>query len=206
MLGLRHATALVLSAVPPLHVLAALQPQPECGRKRLAAAGGRVQARTPSRVGHSTGGTRHERLEQWRERWADHVNARLAELDIDAQIDHRSFADRGIGLEPQHKIGPSVVSYGCRWPRVRAGRGPPAHCARERRGADPQAGGGAGDDHARTGHLHRPRPGPLRPPPQRRQGPVRPGDERGAGLARACICWAWTDAARRGSPHAPCWP
>ena len=51
---------------------------------------------------------RTERLEAWRERWADHVNVRLAELDIDAQIEHRSFADRGMGLEPQHKIGPAA--------------------------------------------------------------------------------------------------
>ena len=51
---------------------------------------------------------RTERLQEWRERWADHVNARLAELDIDARVDHRSFADCGIGLEPQHKIGPAA--------------------------------------------------------------------------------------------------
>jgi len=47
----------------------------------------------------------HENVERWRERWADHVNARLAELDIDARIDHRSLADQGIDLEPQSKIG-----------------------------------------------------------------------------------------------------
>lgn len=41
----------------------------------------------------------------WRERWADHVNARLAALDIDARVDHRSLADQGIDLEPQSKIG-----------------------------------------------------------------------------------------------------
>ena len=29
-------------------------------------------------------------IEQWRERWADHVNRALAERDIDARIDHRS--------------------------------------------------------------------------------------------------------------------
>ena len=51
---------------------------------------------------------RTERLQVWRERWADHVNARLAELDIDARVDHRSFANRGMGLEPQHKIGPAA--------------------------------------------------------------------------------------------------
>ena len=49
-----------------------------------------------------------EMVEQWRERWADHVNERLAELDIDARIDHRSLADQGIDLEPQNKIGPAA--------------------------------------------------------------------------------------------------
>jgi Ti-type conjugative transfer relaxase TraA len=47
-------------------------------------------------------------LEQWRERWAGHVNARLAELDIDARVDHRSLERQGINLEPQHKIGPAA--------------------------------------------------------------------------------------------------
>ena len=47
----------------------------------------------------------HGNVEQWRERWADHVNARLAELDIDARIDHRSLHAQGIDLEPQGKIG-----------------------------------------------------------------------------------------------------
>src|SRR3546814_5096147 len=48
---------------------------------------------------------RTELVEQWRERWADHVNSRLAELDIDARIDHRSLEAQGIALEPQDKIG-----------------------------------------------------------------------------------------------------
>ncbi|WP_336953134.1 Ti-type conjugative transfer relaxase TraA [Sphingobium aromaticivastans] len=47
----------------------------------------------------------HGNVELWRERWADHVNQRLAELDIDARIDHRSLAEQGIDLEPQSKIG-----------------------------------------------------------------------------------------------------
>jgi len=47
----------------------------------------------------------HENVERWRERWADHVNARLAELDIDTRIDHRSLVEQGIDLEPQSKIG-----------------------------------------------------------------------------------------------------
>src|SRR3546814_2215278 len=46
-----------------------------------------------------------ELLKWWREAWADHVNERLASLDIDARIDHRTLAAQGIELEPQHKIG-----------------------------------------------------------------------------------------------------
>jgi Ti-type conjugative transfer relaxase TraA len=48
---------------------------------------------------------RTEMIERSRERWADHVNERLAELDIDARIDHRSLEAQGIALEPQTKIG-----------------------------------------------------------------------------------------------------
>lgn len=32
----------------------------------------------------------------------------MAQLDIDARIDHRSLEDQGIDLEPQHKIGPAA--------------------------------------------------------------------------------------------------
>lgn len=52
---------------------------------------------------------RTDLLETWRERWAGHVNARLAELDIDARIDHRSLEAQGIELEPQGKIGPAAA-------------------------------------------------------------------------------------------------
>ena len=52
---------------------------------------------------------RTELVEQWRERWAEHANRRLAELDIDARIDHRSLEAQGIELEPQHKIGPAAA-------------------------------------------------------------------------------------------------
>jgi Ti-type conjugative transfer relaxase TraA len=51
---------------------------------------------------------RTDLLEHWREAWAEHVNTRLAELDIDARIDHRSLEAQGIDLEPQHKIGPAA--------------------------------------------------------------------------------------------------
>ena len=46
-------------------------------------------------------------LQGWREAWATHVNERLAELGIDARIDHRTLAAQGIDLEPQNKIGPA---------------------------------------------------------------------------------------------------
>ena len=51
---------------------------------------------------------RTELLNHWREAWAEHVNERLAELDIDARIDHRTLEAQGIELEPQHKIGPAA--------------------------------------------------------------------------------------------------
>ena len=46
-------------------------------------------------------------LRDWRERWGEVVNARLCELGYDARVDHRSYAAQGIGLEPQHKVGPA---------------------------------------------------------------------------------------------------
>ena len=48
---------------------------------------------------------RTEMVERWRERWAEIANERLAELDIDARIDHRSLEAQGIALEPQSQIG-----------------------------------------------------------------------------------------------------
>lgn len=47
-------------------------------------------------------------LEHWREAWGHHVNRRLAELDIDARVDHRTLEAQGVDLEPQHKIGPAA--------------------------------------------------------------------------------------------------
>jgi Ti-type conjugative transfer relaxase TraA len=50
---------------------------------------------------------RTEVLVGWRERWAEMANERLAELGHDVRVDHRSYAEQGIGLEPQNKIGPA---------------------------------------------------------------------------------------------------
>jgi Ti-type conjugative transfer relaxase TraA len=52
---------------------------------------------------------RTDLLQHWREAWANHVNERLAQLDIDARIDHRSLEAQGIDLEPQNKIGPGAA-------------------------------------------------------------------------------------------------
>lgn len=54
----------------------------------------------------------HANVEHWRERWGIHVNQRLAGLDIDARIDHRSLEAQGIDLEPQDKIGPAASRMG----------------------------------------------------------------------------------------------
>jgi Ti-type conjugative transfer relaxase TraA len=51
---------------------------------------------------------RTDLLEHWRGAWAEHANRRLAELDIDARVDHRSLEAQGIDLDPQHKIGPAA--------------------------------------------------------------------------------------------------
>ncbi len=48
-----------------------------------------------------------ELLTHWRGAWSEHVNERLAQLGLEARIDHRSFKDQGIALEPQDKVGPA---------------------------------------------------------------------------------------------------
>lgn len=50
-----------------------------------------------------------ELLQHWREAWGAHVNERMVALGLEARIDHRSYADQGIDLEPQHKIGPAAA-------------------------------------------------------------------------------------------------
>ncbi|MEN8237417.1 MAG: MobA/MobL family protein [Pseudomonadota bacterium] len=40
---------------------------------------------------------------EWREKWCEYLNCALKEYGIDARVDHRSYADRGIDIEPQLK-------------------------------------------------------------------------------------------------------
>src|SRR5215213_11044656 len=42
-------------------------------------------------------------LQGWREAWSAMANERLAELGHEVRIDHRSFRDQGLDLEPQNK-------------------------------------------------------------------------------------------------------
>jgi hypothetical protein len=45
-------------------------------------------------------------LESWREAWELHVNRRLERERIQGRVDHRSYATRGLDLEPEPKQGP----------------------------------------------------------------------------------------------------
>jgi hypothetical protein len=47
-----------------------------------------------------------ERLEQWREKWADYQNEALKEAGLTVRVDHRSLEARGIEREPEPKQGP----------------------------------------------------------------------------------------------------
>jgi Ti-type conjugative transfer relaxase TraA len=72
-------------------------------------------------------------LKDWRERWAEMANARLAELGHDVRIDHRSYAEQGIDLEPQHKIGPAGARREERQnPEPQTSQEPPAQNAERR--------------------------------------------------------------------------
>lgn len=57
---------------------------------------------------------RKEFLEDLREQWASSANAYLEKQGSDARIDHRSYADLGIALEPQVKLGMRVQATGGR--------------------------------------------------------------------------------------------
>ncbi len=48
-------------------------------------------------------------LKDWRESWAEYANTHLMKAGLDVRIDHRSYADQGIELIPQPKLGKSVT-------------------------------------------------------------------------------------------------
>jgi Ti-type conjugative transfer relaxase TraA len=51
---------------------------------------------------------RRELLEEWRERWADLANQHLLRAGLDIRMDHRSYRDQGIELEPTSHLGRAV--------------------------------------------------------------------------------------------------
>ncbi len=108
-----------LDPVGPAHHPDAAGGDREAGRVARLAAAGRLRAgaaRHAAALSARTGFGLKELawndrslLRAWRERWAEMANARLCELGHDARIDHRSYADQGISLEPQNKVGPAGV-------------------------------------------------------------------------------------------------
>ena len=50
-------------------------------------------------------------LKSWRASWADYCNRHLAMHGHDMRIDHRSYEEQGINLEPQTKIGAKAATH-----------------------------------------------------------------------------------------------
>ncbi len=50
-----------------------------------------------------------EFVEELRENLAEHMNEKLKEYGFDERVDHRSYADRGMDVEPQPKRGRNVI-------------------------------------------------------------------------------------------------
>ena len=50
-------------------------------------------------------------LMDWRSQWADYCNRHLAMHGHDMRIDHRSYEEQGINLEPQTKIGAKASTH-----------------------------------------------------------------------------------------------
>lgn len=51
---------------------------------------------------------KRELIEKLREEWANYVNFHLKMHGIEGRVDHRSYAERGIDIEPQPKLGKGV--------------------------------------------------------------------------------------------------
>ncbi len=53
-------------------------------------------------------------LKEWRERWAELANEHLLRAGHDVQIDHRSYKDQGVELEPTSHLGKAVEEMAAR--------------------------------------------------------------------------------------------
>jgi Ti-type conjugative transfer relaxase TraA len=60
---------------------------------------------------------RGQLVTQWREHWADAANEHLLRAGLDIRIDHRSYREQGIGLEPQVHLGRAVSEMQARGKR-----------------------------------------------------------------------------------------
>jgi ATP-dependent exoDNAse (exonuclease V) alpha subunit len=50
----------------------------------------------------------HSLVRTWRSQWEEYANRALQREGHEERIDHRSYADRGVALEPQTKVGRAV--------------------------------------------------------------------------------------------------
>lgn len=53
---------------------------------------------------------RKEKLEYWREKWADYQNDALEEAGFDARVDHRTLEEQGIDREATHHMGKEAMA------------------------------------------------------------------------------------------------
>ena len=78
-------------------------------------------------------------------RWRRGSTRRLAEHGHEQRVDHRSYKERGIELEPQSKIGPAGQAGGAGGGLVQQrDGGAPGHCAAQRRADGGRPGHRAG--------------------------------------------------------------
>jgi hypothetical protein len=73
-----------------------------------------------------------ELLEHWRGAWSEAVNQALASSGHATRVDHRSYAERGLALEPEPKMGPTATAIERRGRVSRAGNDRRAVRARNR--------------------------------------------------------------------------
>ena len=127
---------------------------------------------------------RTELLEHWREAWGTHVNERLAELGIEARIDHRTLEDQGIASAPaqDRPSAARMTGEGLEAERLEEH----GQIARENGERIIQTPALHSANHAQPSDIHPPRLGDVRTPPFGRIGTVQRRDGSRARVAGAC--------------------
>lgn len=94
---------------PHVHIMTALRPLAEdgFGSKKVAVLDkdGTPQRGRDSKIQYRLWAGDRASLHDMRAAWADIQNVHLAQHGIDARVDHRSYAEQGIELTPQGKVG-----------------------------------------------------------------------------------------------------